>query len=152
MPVREDGFVTAADAATGKTLWQAPTQSVIPFTLAAQGGRVFFHTGSELVALKLDTGQQLWRIAFPLLRRTTLFVTTIAFIGAFQTVDHIFVLTQGGPSRASTVLLYYLWEERFQNLNVGRASALTVVLVAVLLFFTITNFILGEEREDSYAR
>jgi sn-glycerol 3-phosphate transport system permease protein len=92
--------------------------------------------------------QQLWRVAFPLLRRTTLFVTTIAFIGAFQTVDHIFVLTQGGPSRASTVLLYYLWEERFQNLNVGRASALTVILVLLLLLFTVTNFILGEERED----
>ena len=94
----------------------------------------------------------LWRIAFPLLRRTTLFISTIATIGAFQTVDHIFVLTQGGPSRASTVLLYYLWEERFQNLNVGRASALTVILVILLLVFTITNFLLSEQKEDAYAR
>ena len=96
--------------------------------------------------------QQLWRIAFPLLRRTTLFISTIAFIGAFQTVDHIFVLTQGGPSRASTVLLYALWEERFQNLNVGRASAMTVILVIMLLAFTITNFRLGEQKEEAYAR
>ena len=96
--------------------------------------------------------QQLWRIAFPLLRRTTLFISTIAFIGAFQTVDHIFVLTQGGPSRASTVLLFALWEERFQNLNVGRASAMTVILVILLLGFTITNFLLSEQREDAYAR
>jgi sn-glycerol 3-phosphate transport system permease protein len=96
--------------------------------------------------------QQLWRIAFPLLRRTTLFITTIAFIGAFQTVDHIFVLTQGGPSRASTVLLYALWEERFQNLNVGRASAMTVILVLMLLVFTVTNFRLSEQKEDAYAR
>ena len=96
--------------------------------------------------------QSLWRIAFPLLRRTTLFISTIAFIGAFQTVDHIFVLTQGGPSRASTVLLYYLWEERFQNLNVGRASAITVILVILLLVFTITNFLLAEQKEDAYAK
>ena len=97
--------------------------------------------------------QMLWRIAFPLLRRTTLFISTIAFIGAFQTVDHIFVLTQGGPSRASTVLLYYLWQERFENLNVGRASTLTVFLVAFLLIFTITNFLLSEKgEEDAYAR
>jgi sn-glycerol 3-phosphate transport system permease protein len=94
----------------------------------------------------------LWRMAFPLLRRTTLFISTIATIGAFQTVDHIFVLTQGGPSRASTVLLYYLWEERFQNLNVGRASALTVVLVILLLVFTITNFLLSEQKEEAYAK
>ena len=96
--------------------------------------------------------QSLWRIAFPLLRRTTLFISIIAFIGAFQTVDHIFVLTQGGPSRASTVLLYYLWEERFQNLNVGRASAITVILVILLLAFTISNFLLADQKEEAYAK
>jgi len=96
--------------------------------------------------------RSLWRIAFPLLRRTTLFVSIIAFIGAFQTVDHIFVLTQGGPSRASTVLLFYLWEERFQNLNVGRASALTVILVILLLAFTISNFLMVDQKEEAYAK
>jgi len=95
--------------------------------------------------------QQLWRIAFPLLRRTTLFITTIAFIGAFQTVDHIFVLTQGGPSRASTVLLFYLWQERFENQDVGRAATLTVILVALLLIFTVTNFVLSERKEETNA-
>ncbi len=95
--------------------------------------------------------QQLWRIAFPLLRRTTLFITTIAFIGAFQTVDHIFVLTQGGPSRASTVLLFYLWQERFENQDVGRAATLTVILVALLLVFTVTNFVFSERKEETNA-
>jgi sn-glycerol 3-phosphate transport system permease protein len=84
------------------------------------------------------------RITLPLLRRTSLFVTTIAFIGAFQTVDHVFVLTSGGPSNASNILLYYLWQVRFENLNVGVASALTIVLIAVLLLFTVTNFLVSE--------
>jgi len=84
------------------------------------------------------------RITLPLLRRTTLFVTTIAFIGAFQTVDHVFVLTQGGPSDASNILLYYLWQVRFQYLDVGRASAVTVVLIFLLLIFTVSNFVLSE--------
>lgn len=96
--------------------------------------------------------QQLWRIAFPLLRRTTLFITTTAFIGAFQTVDHIFVLTQGGPSRASTVLLFYLWQERFENQNVGRSATLTVILIASLLIFTVTNFVFSERKEEPDAR
>ena len=87
------------------------------------------------------------RITLPLLRRTSLFVTTIAFIGAFQTVDHVFVLTSGGPSNASNVLLYYLWQIRFENLDVGEASALTVILIAVLLFFTVTNFLMSEREE-----
>ncbi|MCB0023731.1 MAG: sugar ABC transporter permease [Caldilinea sp.] len=107
----------------------------------------------EAAALDGASGwQMLWRITFPLLRRTTLFVTTIAFISAFQTVDHIFVLTQGGPAGASSVLLYYLWEMRFEFLNVGAASALTVVLILVLLVFTLSNFLISEQREDAYAK
>jgi sn-glycerol 3-phosphate transport system permease protein len=94
--------------------------------------------------------QALVYITFPLLRRTTLFVSTIAFIGAFQSVDQIFVLTQGGPSNASTTLLYYLWKVRFENLNVGAASAITVILIVFLLVFTVTNFILSERREERY--
>ena len=95
--------------------------------------------------------QQLRHIAFPLLRRTTLFVSTIAIIGAFQTVDHIFVLTQGGPSMASTTLLYWLWQVRFEYQDVGRAATLTVILIAMLLVFTVTQFLVSEWRGGEYA-
>ncbi len=95
--------------------------------------------------------QELWYIAVPLLRRTTLFISTIAFISAFQTVDHIFVLTHGGPGMASTTLLYWLWQVRFEYQDVGRASALTIILVIVLLLFTVSNFLVSE-REEDYAR
>ncbi|RME49759.1 MAG: sugar ABC transporter permease [Caldilineae bacterium] len=101
----------------------------------------------EAAALDGANGWQvLWRITFPLLRRTTVFVSTIAFIDAFRTVDHIFVLTAGGPSRASTVLLYYLWQIRFENQDVGMAATLTILFVAVLLVFTITNFVVSERE------
>lgn len=102
----------------------------------------------EAAALDGASGwQALWLITFPLLRRTTVFVSTIAFIDAFRTVDHIFVLTSGGPSRASTVLLFDLWLERFENQDVGIASAITVIFVAVLLIFTVTNFLVSEREE-----
>ncbi len=89
---------------------------------------------------------KLWKITFPLLRRTTLFVSTIAIIDAFQVVDHIFVLTQGGPSGASNVFLYYLWQVRFEEQNVGLASALTVVLILIMLAITVTNFVYSERE------
>lgn len=92
--------------------------------------------------------QKLRYITFPLLRRTTLFVTTIGFIDGFQIIDHIFVLTQGGPSDASNVLLYYLWEMRFNYQDIGKSAALTVILVAFILIFTIGNFALSERKED----
>ncbi len=92
--------------------------------------------------------QKLRYITFPLLRRTTLFVSTIAFIDGFQIIDHIFVLTQGGPSDASNVFLYYLWEMRFNYQDVGKSAAMTVILVIIILFFTIGNFALSERKED----
>ena len=102
----------------------------------------------EAAALDGANGwQTLWKITFPLLRRTTVFITTIAFVDAFRTVDHIFVLTKGGPSRASTVLLFYLWQERFENQDIGASAAITVIFVIILLAFTITNFITTERKE-----
>lgn len=92
--------------------------------------------------------QTLTRITFPLLRRTTLFISTIAVIGAFQTVDHIFVLTDGGPSRSSTLLLYELYFQRMENRDIGVSSAMTVILIAILLVFTVGNFMLSERQGE----
>lgn len=94
-----------------------------------------------------NSWQALWMITLPLLRRTTLFITIVAFIDAFRTVDHIFVLTSGGPSRASTVLLFELWLQRFEYQDIGASAAITVIFVVVLLAFTVTNFITSERRE-----
>jgi len=102
----------------------------------------------EAAALDGASGwQTLWKITFPLLRRTTLFITIVAFIDSFRTVDHIFVLTSGGPSRSSTVLLFELWLERFEYQDIGTSAAITVIFVIVLLAFTVTNFITSERRE-----
>ncbi len=95
----------------------------------------------EAAALDGANGwQTLWKITFPLLRRTTVFIAIVAFIDSFRTVDHIFVLTSGGPSRSSTVLLFELWLERFEFQDIGVSAAITVIFVIVLLAFTITNF------------
>ncbi len=105
-------------------------------------------------AAKLDGAgyfRTTFSITLPLLKRSTLFISTIAFISAFQTIDHIFVLTKGGPSGRSTVLLYYLWQTRFENLNVGKASAVTVILILTLLAFTMSNIMLSEKKEENHA-
>ena len=105
---------------------------------------------SVLEAARLDGARGLsllGRVILPLIRRQTVFVTTVVFIGAFQTVDHVFVLTLGGPSGTSSLLLYHLWQMRFDRLDVGKGDAITIILVAVLLVFTVTNFLVGERHE-----
>jgi sn-glycerol 3-phosphate transport system permease protein len=85
-------------------------------------------------------------ITLPLLMGTTLFVTTIAVINAFETVDQIYIMTGGGPVNGTNMLLFDLWQTLFSYLDFGRASAISVILVIVLLIFTVTNFITTERR------
>lgn len=82
---------------------------------------------------------QFWRITFPLLSPTTLFVATISFINAFKAMDQIFVMTVGGPENATNVLLYYIYEQTFSFLNKGLGAAASVVLILILLAWALFN-------------
>ena len=69
------------------------------------------------------------RVTFPLLMPTTLFVLVNAVINAFRLVDHIVVMTKGGPDNATALLLYYIYEVGFKFWDTAYAAALTVVLL-----------------------
>lgn len=86
------------------------------------------------------------RVTWPLIMPTTLFISVNATINAFRTVDHIFVMTQGGPNNASTLLLYYIYEQGFRFWDTAYASALTVVMVAILALVGIGQFFLLDRR------
>ena len=72
------------------------------------------------------------RVTFPLLMPTTLFVLVNAVINAFRLVDHIVVMTRGGPDNATALLLYYIYEIGFRFWDSAYAAALTMVLLALL--------------------
>lgn len=91
---------------------------------------------------------KMFRITLPLLQRTTLFVSVIAMIGAFQTIDHALVLTDELDTGAADLLLYRIYEQRFEQFNYGLANALTVVLIAILLVLTVVNFLISERDND----
>ena len=86
------------------------------------------------------------RVQWPLLMPTTLFVLVNAFINAFRNVDHLFVLTRGGPDNASTLLLYHLYEVGFSFWDTAYASALTVVLVVVLVSAALLQFFVLDKK------
>lgn len=90
--------------------------------------------------------RRLWSITLPLLWPTTVFVTTIALVGAFQTVDQLFLLGQGGPNNASNLLLYRIYQEAFQNFNLGHASALTVIMLVLVFTISVINYRSLERR------
>ena len=76
--------------------------------------------------------QRFFRITLPLLGPTLAFVAVIATLNALTQVDHVIVLTQGGPSDATSMILFYIYQQAHQNFDVGMASAATVVSVGFL--------------------
>jgi ABC-type sugar transport system permease subunit len=79
---------------------------------------------------------RLCHVTLPLLRPTAAFVATTSLIASFQLFDVVRLLTQGGPVRSTTVLVYAIYEQLFRDLRVGRASALVVVFFLVLSALT----------------
>jgi len=54
-------------------------------------------------------------------------------------VDHVVVLTRGGPSNATNLLLYYIFQTAHENFDYGKAAAATLMSVAVLLAISLTS-------------
>jgi sn-glycerol 3-phosphate transport system permease protein len=86
------------------------------------------------------------RVTFPLLMPTTLFVLVNATINSFKLVDHLFILTKGGPDNASNLLLYYIYQVAFSFFDTAYAATLTVVLLVLLAGLAIVQFQLVERR------
>jgi sn-glycerol 3-phosphate transport system permease protein len=86
------------------------------------------------------------RVIFPLLMPTTLFVLINAVINSFRLVDHIVVMTKGGPDNATALLLYYIYDVGFKFWDGTYAAALTLVLLVILAALAMGQFLLLDRR------
>lgn len=86
--------------------------------------------------------QRFFRITIPMLSPTILLVTVLTVIGSLKVFDHIVLMTNGGPSNATTVLVYYIYFQAFRVFNTGYASALAVSLFILALIATMTQWFL----------
>lgn len=86
------------------------------------------------------------RVTFPLLMPTTLFIAVNAVVNSFKLVDHLVIMTKGGPDNASSLLLYYIYENAFSFWDTSYAATLTAILVLILAVVTIIQFTVVEKR------
>ncbi|MDP2679591.1 MAG: sugar ABC transporter permease [Rhodoferax sp.] len=135
---------TALGAVTLVAVWKEAGFFMIFYLAALQGMNPSLR---EAAAIE---GASRWtffrRVQWPLLMPTTVFVLVNAFINGFRMVDHLFVMTRGGPDNASTLLLYYLYEVGFSFWDTAYASAITVVLVAILAGVALLQFFVLDRR------
>lgn len=86
------------------------------------------------------------KITFPLIMPTTIFVVVVAVTNAFKTVDHLVVMTQGGPDNASNLLLYYIYDNAFKFMDSSMAATLTVVMLVTMVIIAGVQFLVMDRK------
>ena len=101
-------------------------------------------------AAEMDGAKSAWErfrlVTWPLLGPTTLFVITISTINSVKVFESVKTLTQGGPNKASEVLLHTIYQEGFVFLRVGYASAMTVIFLMVLIVMMLLQYRVLDRR------
>src|SRR4051794_36201269 len=135
---------TALAAVTVVAVWKEAGFFMIFYLAALQS---LSPSLAEAAALE---GASRWtffrRVQFPLLMPTTLFVLINAMINPFRTVDHIIVMTRGGPDNATTLLLYYIYQVGFNFWDTTYAASLTTILLVMLALAAFVQYGLLERR------
>ncbi|WP_390405739.1 carbohydrate ABC transporter permease [Lacticaseibacillus jixiensis] len=90
--------------------------------------------------------KQFLNVTLPSLRPTTFFVTIMLMINCFKIFDLVQVMTDGGPGRATNVLVYEIYSEAFVKFNFGYASAIALVLFVIVLGITVLQFTWERKR------
>lgn len=93
--------------------------------------------------------QRFWSITFPMLAPTTFFVTTISLISSFQVFDQVWIMTQGGPAGATSVMVELIYKNAFSYYKMGYASAISWVLFALIFAVTIAQNLLQKRLDRS---
>lgn len=80
-----------------------------------------------------------WDITIPLMRPYLLLVGTISALSSMKVFEEVYVMTQGGPRNRSKTIVYYLYEQAFDRLEIGYACAIGLVLFLAVLGFSLLN-------------
>jgi multiple sugar transport system permease protein len=133
-------------------MWLASSRTVLPSLVIVAVWRgigpstVIFLAGLQGIPEELyDAGKmdganapQLFRhITLPMLSPTTFFVIVVSIIGSFQVFDLVYIMTGGGPGRASLVIVYYIFENAFRWFRMGYAASIAFVLLIIVLVLTL---------------
>jgi sn-glycerol 3-phosphate transport system permease protein len=139
--IAETNWLGDPDLALGAiiaiTIWKNTGYYMLFFLAGLAGIPEELHEAARIDGAGSIT--RFFRITLPLLGPTIGFVTVIALVNTLVQIDHVIVMTGGGPSDSTNMLLYYIYQQSQQNMDEGLASAATVVCVAVLLLLSILS-------------
>ena len=127
-------------------VWHGLGFTVIVYLAGLQGIPETYYEAARLDGASRP--QQLWHVTLPLLMPTTMFLSIMGFIGAFQVFQSVFMMTGGGPADSTRVVVYYLWQVAFDRVELGYASTIAMVIFAMVLALTIIQWRFFRERVE----
>jgi multiple sugar transport system permease protein len=137
---------TAMTSVIMVTLWQAIGSNMVIYLAGLQGVPDYLYESAKLDGA--NAVQRFRYITWPQLRPTTFLVSTMSIIGALQLFDQAFVLTQGGPANATKTPVYLIYQQGFNQLQMGYASSQAFVLALAILIFSLINMKLSKAEES----
>ena len=90
--------------------------------------------------------QAFWRIKWPQMMPTTLYILVITTINSFQCFALIQLLTSGGPNNATMTIMYYIYYNAFKLYRYGYGNAMGVILALIIALLSAIQFKLGQEK------
>ena len=125
------------------TIWGWTGFSVIVYLAALQGVPAELHEAAAIDGASRFT--RFRTITVPLLGPGQPVPVVWLTINALQLFDEVYLTTRGGPLRATTVIVYYLWDQAFVQFDAGYAAAMAYVLFVVIVVFTAVQFRLARK-------
>ena len=89
---------------------------------------------------------QFFKITIPMISPTLFFVSTITIIGAFKSFGLIDLITKGGPTNATNMLVYRIYKDAFYSGNYAKSSTEAIILTVIIAFFTLIQFKFLEKK------
>ncbi len=140
-----DSLEQAMPAMIGVAVWHTVGYYMIIFLAGLQAIPHDLYEAGKLDGA--NSWRLFWSITLPLLRPTLLFVIVVNTLASLQSFDLPFVLTNGGPVNSTTTLVMYTYDTAFSFLRMGRATAIAVMLFAVIFVVTMIQLRLLRDKE-----
>jgi multiple sugar transport system permease protein len=129
----------------GSVVWKVLGFGMILFVAAIQS------IPTEINEATMVDGASFWqrtrRVTVPLTRRTILLVTLVSVIGSLLAFDQFYIMTAGQPFNQTSTAVFFIYKNSFPFLHLGYGAALSLILAAIILVFTVVQMALTRRSE-----
>lgn len=147
--IRNEGFLTspktAMNAIIFMCIWKAFGWYSMIFLAGLQQISGELYESAYLDGV--NAFQKFWYITLPLIKKTTMFVVVITTMEAMRIYTPSFVMTDGGPLDSTNVITFNIWKTAFGNLEMGYASAMSLLFFILIMLITFVQFRLGKNED-----